>query len=899
MSSVPSAPVRPPRAGRVRMLAVAMAALLAGAGPAPATAAPGSETPTGATATAGTVSFSDDFQRANGPVGNGWVAARGTWSIAAGAVQATGPAERVLVRESLFLGASHDIATSLVLPAPAGSARLWAGIAFQVVDHADGTQTFYALRVGQNQGDGARARWQLVRIDHSVGATDTGLLGEGDLAAAPGTALGLRVTATPDGAGVVVRVSAGATVLDRTVPLRLVDRLSGGKVGLYSQAGAVGLRDFAVTATTAPGYRSFFDGFDRADGAVGNGWRAARGTWRIAAGAAVPSGTDERLMYPSGLNLGDTFLLKTSLTLPTPALTYRSWSGLAFNVVDHADGTQSYYVLRIGQSQADGGRAQWQVVRMTRSSSGAPDALLAGGSVSAAPGDTLSLGIDSKNRGTGIHVAIDGAGVPAGRAVDQYVGLRWRDLLTGGGAGVYSQAGAVGFPSFAVETSNLPAGAPAEPGPLDCSPRAPGDYPLPGTSRSVSQVVDVGTTWAGHPVEQAILTSGTDQYVAYYDADRRMTVAKRSLTDTTWTRRTLDSTLGWDSHNSITMALDSTGNLHLAGNMHAVPLVYFRTSVPGDLGTLTRIPTMVDSALEGSVTYPRFLRHTNGDLLFSYRNGVSGDGANYYNRYDPASRTWSSLLNRPLVDGGGRNAYPDGPVRGPDGYWHMVLVWRDTPDAGSSSMPSYARSRDLVSWEDSAGRPLALPLTYLRSEVIDPVPTYGGVVNGNARLGFDSANRVVVTYTKYDADLGNQLYAAQPDGSGGWRITQLSNWTGRWEVLGGGTLTFPVGLPAAASGLPDGRLRVPYTCGGAKRSLIVEPSSMSVVADVPEPALPSEITQVRSGFAGIGVRTASSVAGDRTYVLRWESMPANQDLPRPPEQTPPAQPLQLYVLTTP
>ncbi|MFI7430457.1 BNR-4 repeat-containing protein [Micromonospora sp. NPDC049836] len=893
-----SVPSRRPRTGPVRALAVAVAALLAGGGPAAAAGGASADAATG-TAAAGTVSFSDDFQRTNGPVGNGWVAPRGTWSIAAGAAQATGPAERVLVRDSLFLGPSYDIATSLVLPAPAGSTRLWAGIAFQVIDHADGTQTFYTLRAGQSQADGARARWQLVRIDHSAGATDTDLLGEGDLAAAPGSALGLRVTATADGRGAAVRITTGAAEADRTVPLRLADRLSGGNVGLYSQAGTVGLRDFTVTATTSPGYRSFHDGFDRADGAVGNGWRVARGTWRLAGGAAVPSGTADRLMYPSGLTLGATFLLKTSLTLPKPALTYRPWTGVAFNIVDHGDGTQTYYVLRIGQSQADGGQAQWQLVRMTRSSAGASDALLAGGGVAAPPGTTLSVSVDAKNRGTGVHIAIDGAGVPAGQAVDRYVGLRWRDLLTGGGTGVYSQGGSVSLPFFAAQTSNEPAVVPAEPGPLDCSPRAPADYPLPGASRTVSQVIDVGTTWAGHPVDQAVLTTDTDQYLAYYDAERRMTVAKRSLDSTTWTRRTLDSTLGWDSHNGITMALDSTGNLHVAGNMHAVPLVYFRTSVPGDVSTLTRIPTMVDSSVEGSVTYPRFLRHTNGDLLFSYRNGVSGDGANYYNRYDPVSRTWSSLLGRPLVDGAGRNGYPEGPLRGPDGYWHLALVWRDTPDAGSSSMPSYARSRDLVSWEDSAGRPLALPLTYLRSEVIDPVPTYGGVVNGNVRLGFDAADRVVVTYTKYDADLGNQLYAAQPDGAGGWRITRLTSWTGRWEILGSGTLAFPVSLQSAASGLPDGRLRVPYTCRGVKRSLIVDPSSMSVVADVPDPVLPSEITQVRSTFPGIGVRTATSVAGDRTYVLRWESMPSNQDQPRPADQTPPAQPLQLYVLTTP
>lgn len=71
----------------------------------------------------------------------------------------------------------------------------------------------------------------------------------------------------------------------------------------------------------------------------------------------------------------------------------------------------------------------------------------------------------------------------------------------------------------------------------------------PGPAEEVLDTIPVGDTWAGHYVAQALLTDGDDQYVAYYDAERRMTVAQRGLGDDTWTTTRLDSVTGWDGHN--------------------------------------------------------------------------------------------------------------------------------------------------------------------------------------------------------------------------------------------------------------------------------------------------------------------------------------------------------------
>jgi hypothetical protein len=91
----------------------------------------------------------------------------------------------------------------------------------------------------------------------------------------------------------------------------------------------------------------------------------------------------------------------------------------------------------------------------------------------------------------------------------------------------------------------------------------------------IKAVMDIGTVPSDFPVGFCLLTSGKSQYVAYYDAERRMTIAKRNLDSNQWQYQPLPSKVGWDSHNYITMAVDKDGQLHVSGNMHCVKLIYF------------------------------------------------------------------------------------------------------------------------------------------------------------------------------------------------------------------------------------------------------------------------------------------------------------------------------------
>ncbi|MHC4916513.1 MAG: BNR repeat-containing protein, partial [Planctomycetota bacterium] len=286
----------------------------------------------------------------------------------------------------------------------------------------------------------------------------------------------------------------------------------------------------------------------------------------------------------------------------------------------------------------------------------------------------------------------------------------------------------------------------------------------PQTAPQVAEKVLVDKVWPGHPVGFALVTHKGHQFVAYYDAKRQMTVARRRLGEKKWEHKRLPSRVGWDSHNYITITFDRADCLHVSGNMHNNPLVYFRAAKPLDIASLEQHRKMTGDR-EGGVTYPQFIRDNEGRLLFMYRHGSSGNGLRLINAYDEKSRTWKRLLKTPLLDGRKQsmNAYPAGSIRkGPDGRFHVVWVWRDTPDCRTNHDISYARSADMLNWETAAGKPVTLPITPLNRDVIvDPIPTRKGLINISYGLGFDQQNRPVVHYHNYDKNGNSQIFLAR------------------------------------------------------------------------------------------------------------------------------------------
>lgn len=410
------------------------------------------------------------------------------------------------------------------------------------------------------------------------------------------------------------------------------------------------------------------------------------------------------------------------------------------------------------------------------------------------------------------------------------------------------------------------------------------------TKEDILKTIAIDNVWSGHRIKPFLLTREHNQFVAYFDANRQMTIGHREL-GKVWRYYKVDSWLGWDSHNYVTMELDAKGHLHVMGNMHADPLEYFKTSEPLNIRSLKRMPVMVDNALEQRMTYPIFMVNKKEELLVKYRDGGSGNGNEIYNIYDTKTQRWSRLHANQFLDGQGQmSGYFEGPTKGPDGYFHLIWVWRNTPNAATNHSLSYARSPDLVTWEDSNGNKLPLPLTLKDTEVVDPVPPGAGMINGNIKLGFDQQNKPIISYHKYDEKGNTQLYLTRKEDQG-WRSVKVSNWQDfRWDFGGAGSLgRFPI-KPYSPEILSDNSLSVMVRKHDEVMKFIVDATSLSVINVEPADLYPPQIQDktiasnrlLLSGkslgfehhvFKGVG---DLSPEGNQFY-LSWHSQPGNRD----------------------
>ena len=401
----------------------------------------------------------------------------------------------------------------------------------------------------------------------------------------------------------------------------------------------------------------------------------------------------------------------------------------------------------------------------------------------------------------------------------------------------------------------------------------------------IEMSLDISRVPSWFPVGFCLLTNGNRQYVAYYDAEHRMTVAARTLDSKVWDYHILPSNVGWDSHNYVTMAIDDDGYIHLSGNMHCDRLLYFRTARPWDAGSFQKVNEMTGRN-ESRCTYPQFMTGADNALIFHYRAGRSGSGNEIYNVYDLASKTWRRLLDTPLTDGEGRvNAYFHGPLLGPDGYFHLCWMWRDHGGCETNHDISYARSKDLVHWETVDGTAITLPITLeTQGVIVDPVPIEAGLINMGHCVGFDALNRPIVTYHKYDEAGNSQIYNARWE-DGRWKIYQTSDWSYRWQFSGGGAIPCEIrGGPVRPR--PDGLLsqshnRTKFGSGVWK----LDPETLKPISESESTStMPSELKMLESDFPGMrlvvqGDSGRSDEPGVR-YVIRWETLPPNRDRPR-------------------
>lgn len=279
-----------------------------------------------------------------------------------------------------------------------------------------------------------------------------------------------------------------------------------------------------------------------------------------------------------------------------------------------------------------------------------------------------------------------------------------------------------------------------------------------------------------------IITNGDYQYIAYYGSVSRgyapLMLARRDLTvpgsafsllntglNISQSGNSNGNTLS-DDHNVIAMGIDSNGLMHLAWGMHNTPLSnstgagYYISdaAVNGSAWSSASIQFTKQTSLvsggpnENEVTYPDFLNLPGSDtLLFSYRQGGagggSGNGDQYFDRYNPATGTFTQTR---VLDGmdDNINAYLNNLTYDSNGNLLMSWTWRSTPNWQTNSNIMFAQSPDNgVSWFQQGGDvSYTLPIRRSSGETIWPLPQNTSFINQTSMTVDQDDNPIIATY---------------------------------------------------------------------------------------------------------------------------------------------------------
>lgn len=228
-------------------------------------------------------------------------------------------------------------------------------------------------------------------------------------------------------------------------------------------------------------------------------------------------------------------------------------------------------------------------------------------------------------------------------------------------------------------------------------------------------------------------------YVVWWNSSRNVIIGQWHSLTRTWSTTDLSGQPGNpikspapnDDHNQLAIAVDGDGYIHISGNHHGDNLRYAKSINPNDISSWT-ISSMVGSE-ELRVTYPRFINLPNGDLLFNYRNGESGSGDHYINRYNKNTKTWIRIAH--LFKGSppvtpDESCYPSRFIF-KNGVIHLIYTWRENDQPTSVHDLYYIKSSDEgLTWTTMSGTNLTLPITpsIVSSRFMTGTPP--GFVNG-------------------------------------------------------------------------------------------------------------------------------------------------------------------------
>jgi len=306
-----------------------------------------------------------------------------------------------------------------------------------------------------------------------------------------------------------------------------------------------------------------------------------------------------------------------------------------------------------------------------------------------------------------------------------------------------------------------------------------------------TKLVPIGKGWAKNFVNANILrhnsvvSHDSKQYVAYYDADGFVVLAKRSLGSAKWKiRRTQYKGNVRDGHNTISIIVDGKGYLHMSWDHHCNQLRYCRSKAPGSLELTDKMP--MTGKKEKRVTYPEFYPLPNGNLLFLYRDGSSGRGTLMMNHYDLKTKKWTQRQDAFINGEGKRNAYWQ-MCSDPKGTLHISWVWRESDNVASNHDIGYAKSTDEgKTWQKSNGEKYRLPITAANAEYAARIPQRHELINTTSMCADSEGRPYIATYWRPRGTKVPQYHIIHHDGST-WHTSQISNRKMPYSLSGGGS----------------------------------------------------------------------------------------------------------------